>query len=1036
MNFRIAIFTLIICFSSLAGFSQETLPTYHQGQIYVSLDTSFERPTSLKPNQQVLDFFSVFSDQFQITDIRAGFYLSKENIANTYKITFNNSSETAEFIKLIEELDHVNYAERIPISRFHEFPNDLGPNTTGNNGQYYLYKIQAPSAWDILNQGNPNIVVAVIDDACQTNHPEISGFTTNPFNVVDNSNNVEPTNINWDHGTFIAGLITAKTNNGEGMASVGRGLRVMPIRVTNNANPDLLFNEYEAVIYAISQGVEVMNLSWGNEVPSQTGLSAINNAYNAGVVVVASAGNDNNSNVVYPAAYPNVISVASTTQIDTKSTFSGFGTWIDICAPGSLLWSIAPTDSYTVKSGTSFSAPLVSAAAGMMLSINPDLTPDEVRACLLSSADNINLFNPDYLGLLGAGRLNLRNALQCVESKESAYDVWLTEIISPSVSSCESNSPLQVRVINSGSDTVFSMNIRWQLDDEFAITEPWNDTLPPGEAVIINLSDIDAIPGTHSLRVTILDVLNSINFDAYPSNNVIIFPFEVLSPVGILLPFQDSFESGNFNSNGWTNINEDSDFGWEIALSSGTIPGNRSARLPYYIDFEPGNRDYLVSPGFNLSGYSSVTMSFEYAYQQRTPGLSDTLIISVSTDCGESWIRLSTQSENDFYSFATLPYAGSFFIPQIPEDWCVASSFISCMDIDLSGFAGMTGVRVRFEGYNNSGNNIYIDNVNISGDLAELSPVANFNANGNLQVCLGEPVVFTNTSYNNPQLYKWSFPGAFVDSSLAFEPVVQYPDTGTYDVELIVSNDLGSDTLAFSSYITVLPNPEILVTVNPDSICRGESATLYASGGVAYFWSAASGLSPTYADTVTVSPQTTTSYMVTGVSQEGCTNSASNQIVVILAPALPTISTLDTILISSVADEYQWFVNGVIIEGATSQLHVPQINGNYNVRVFNEFGCTSISNPFNVTWVGIENLYLDQSIELFPNPAVDLLTVKSTNNLNSLIVFSAQGQVITQHSEINANTFNLDLSEIAQGYYLVKINSDKGSATIPFVRID
>jgi len=1014
------------------AFGQSDDDRFYDGELYVRLENSFSQPKSMKAPDDVLSFFEQFSDEFQITEIKAGFFFAIDNLRNTYRIRFQNHQETEQFIKELENEKSVVYAEKIPKNRFHDFPNDLGPNTTGNNGQYYLYKIQAPAAWDILNQGNSNIKIAVVDDACETTHPELVGNIIAPYNAVTGTTDVEPTNNNWDHGTFISGLIAANTNNEMGMASLGRGLSVLPIRVTDSSNPNNAVAGFEGISYAISQGVDVINISWGSEDPSQTGIETMNSAYNAGIVTIASAGNDNSSNVVYPAAYPNVISVASTTQIDTKSTFSSYGTWIDICAPGSLLWSLSPSNSYTVKDGTSFSAPLVSATVGLMLSINPELTPDEVRSCLLSSCDNINLFNPDYLGLLGAGRLNVQNALLCVNSEESPYDVWLSEIISPSVSSCQTSAEHQIRVVNSGLDTLFSMNIRWQIDDGFALTEPWNDTLAPGQAVIITLPQIEVTPGNHTLKVTILNQLNGDQMDAYPSDNVIVFPFEVLTPTGITLPFQETFETGNFNTNGWTNINQESDFGWEIAVTSGTAPGTRSARLPYYIDFQTGTRDYLVSPTFNLSGYSSVNLGFEFAYQQRTQGLTDSLILSVSSDCGENWVRIFAAGENNFNSFATVPLSGSFFIPQLPEDWCVESSFNNCVNLDLSGFAGMTGVRFRFEGYNGSGNNIYIDNINVTGELAEVLPVADFNANGNLQVCLGEPVLFTNTSYNNPTEYQWSLPGAIVDSSEVFSPLVLYPDTGSYDVELIVSNTLGSDTLLLESYITVLPIPEIFITIEPDSVCKGTGAQLEASNGIAYFWSAAPGLEATYSQSVSVSPQNTTNYVVTGLSALGCTNTASATLTVINPPQTPTISQQDTILISSPANSYQWFVNGLEIEGATSQLHVPQVNGNYNVRIFNDFGCTSISNPFNVTGVSIEHVQVNSLIQVFPNPADRILNLEANSPIEEYVIFDSTGRLIMQVSANKSLTLAIQIDELVSGIYTLRIQTQQGIQSVLF----
>lgn len=1032
---RIFILTIsALVFNLTIGLFAQSDHLYHEGLLYVRLSDSFKSPKSIDAPMEVLDFFSQFKSQFGVQKVYSSFFLADGDLSNTFKVKFEREDLVHEFIKMLEKQAEVVYAEQIPVAKFHDFPNDLGPNTSGNNGQYYLYRIQAPQAWDILNQGDPNVVVAVIDDACQTNHPEIEGFTSGAFNAVDFSNNVEPTNNNWDHGTFIAGLITARTNNNEGMASLGRGLRVLPIRVTGPGSPDVIIAgaEYESVIYAVAQGVEVINLSLGSEVPSQTGLSAMINAYNAGVVVVASAGNDNNSSTVYPAAFPNVISVAATTQIDTKASFSGFGSWIDISAPGNLIWSLAPTNDFTVKSGTSFSAPLVSATVGLMLSVNPDLTVDEVRNCLLSAADNIDIFNPDFIGQLGAGRLNVRNALNCVASSGSNFDVWLTDVLSPASSSCSNNFEQQIRVMNTGLDTVYSMNIRFQLDNNFAQTESWTGVLPPGETTVITLSELQAIVGDHSLRITILNSLNNTELDSYPADNEIIHPFEIVSSVGINLPFTESFESGSFNTNNWFNQNPDTDFGWEIANTTGTFPGGKSARLPYFIDFQSGSQDFLTSNTFNLSSYTNIQLSFEYAYQQRTQGLSDTLVVSISSDCGTNWVRVFEGWENNFNSFATKPLAGVFFQPGLASDWCTESTLNSCVDIDLSGFAGESGVRIRFEGYNSNGNNIYIDNINLSGELVEVPPIANFNANGNLSVCLGEEVQLANLSLNNPTEYKWSFPGAEIDSSVVFQPSIIYPDTGVYDIQLIATNILGSDTLLLNNYIIVLPLPEINATVVPDSVCRGEQALLQASGGIDYFWASSPGFPAIYTDSISVSPSNSTTYSVIGLSALGCTDTSSVRLTIIPPPATPTINNQDTILVASPAASYQWFVNGNEIEGANTILHVPLVNGNYNVRVYDSFGCNSISNPVNVNWVGINKIILSDLINAYPVPANGVLNISSTKTIDSYDIYDSTGKLVTS-AHPKASDFGINTSSFANGIYDLLILSDSEYGTLKFM---
>lgn len=1022
---------IVLCFShGLALNAQNAGNQYHEGQLYVKFSDAVPHPQSIEPVAAVKELFRSLEQEFGITKIKAGFYFAND-MANVYRVYFSDTSKTSGLISVLEQHAHVLYAERIPISKRFDYPNDLGANAQGANGQYYLYKIGAPLAWDI-QLGSPNIKVAVVDDAVETTHSELSGFTFQGYDVVDNDFDIMPPSNDWDHGTFISGMIAARTDNGQGMASLARGVRILPVKITDDINSNILQNEYEGVLFAAAQGSHVINMSWGSSIPSQTGLAAMNSAHNSGAVLVAAAGNDNSSLVTYPAAYPHVISVASTTSIDSKSSFSNYGSWIDISAPGTQIWSLLPNNSYGVKSGTSFAAPLVSAAAALLLSNNPSLTPDQVLACLQSSADNIDIFNASYVGQLGAGRLNVRQALQCVASSESAYEVWLSQVISPAQTSCETELSPQIRVVNAGSDTVFSMNIRWQIDNGFALILPWSDTLLPGNASIISFPVSSHSIGHHTLNVSILDTLNGSYLDAYPSNNSITYSFQINPSGGIQLPFLETFESGSFATNNWTTLNPGSDYSWEIASSSGTLPGSKSARLPYYLDFETGSRDYLISPTLNFSGYSNISCSFNYAYMERTAGLTDSLLVSVSSDCGQTWVNMLAFGEG-FNPFATAENNGTFFVPNLDTDWCGTTGNPACATINLSGFDGMSGIRIRFEGLNANGNNIYIDNINITGTPTSAAPVAAFDAEGNLQVCRGQSVAFNNTSLNAPQNYLWSFPGAAITGSSDAFPVVTYNTTGTYDVQLIVANAFGADSLSLSNYITVLELPDVSVIFNPDTVCRGQAAVLTATGADLYHWNAAPSLPASNLTSVTVNPTSTTSFTVTGWAQSTCTSSITRALTVLNPPTAPVISTDNASITSTAASHYLWYVNGVEIENSDAQSIVPLVNGNYNVRIYDAYGCSAISIPFTVNFVGIEDVKLPE-FKLVPNPANVKVTIHSNQKIEQIQVFHVNGQWLMTID--NANAFKevaFSTLEMAKGYYLLRVSGDFGIKTMPLL---
>jgi PKD repeat protein len=507
------------------------------------------------------------------------------------------------------------------------------------------------------------------------------------------------------------------------------------------------------------------------------------------------------------------------------------------------------------------------------------------------------------------------------------------------------------------------------------------------------------------------------------ANNYLYYSFHVNNPIGSNLPFSETFESNSLNTNNWSIGNSTGTSTWEFATSNGTSPGNKSLRLPYFSDFSTGTSDFLISPTLNLTGYSSINLTFDYAYEQRYPWITDSLAVSVSSDCGQTWNRLWSRGENQdtTYNFATSEFTGSFFTPQSPSDWCEGFSGVSCGLINFSSFAGMTGVRFRFEGYNSNGNNIYIDNINLSGVSSNEPPVAGFSVPANSKVCQSAPVQFTNTSLNNPVSFSWTFEGASPANSTLSSPSVSYSIPGSYDVELIVSNGILSDTLNLVDYIVVNPIPNIQILASADSICLGTQISLQASGGSSYFWNPGPGLLSSDIDSVTVSPTSTSTYSIAGVSEIGCINTDNAAITIISPPAAPVITMLDYTMASSPAQSYIWYVNGVEIPDSDTMFWQPIYNGNYNVRIYDQYGCTAISAPFAFSWVGTDDLP-NQEIRIFPNPAMSKFKIDSELPIEYISVYSSSGQL--QYSKSgDFKTLEIGSDSWGAGVYLVRIKT-------------
>lgn len=284
------------------------------------------------------------------------------------------------------------------------------PNDTYFANQWWLTKLRAQEAWSAMPYALKPVVVAVIDGGVDINHPDLANkiiqggrdFYANTEDVSDYAN----------HGTAVAGIIAANTDNAVGIAGLSGNfnVKILPLKVVS---PDLyisLSDEIEAIEYAIAMGVDVINLSLGDISPYETEKVAINRALQAGISVVASAGNNYSSGYYYPASYDGVISVGATNSSDLKTPYSNYNDKVDVVAPGDNIYSCNPANSYGAHYGTSFSAPMVSAIVAMVKSLKPEFTPLQMEALIQGSAVDLGAVGRD--NNYGYGRADALNAVK------------------------------------------------------------------------------------------------------------------------------------------------------------------------------------------------------------------------------------------------------------------------------------------------------------------------------------------------------------------------------------------------------------------------------------------------------------------------------------------------------------------------------------------------------------------------------------------------------------------------------------------------
>jgi subtilisin family serine protease/PKD repeat protein len=374
--------------------------------------------------EQIQPLFSAADDPASSMQARAD-NAAETELTRMYELTLAQDGDVERVIAVLNEDPAVEWAEPDYLA----YAADTIPNDPLFAGQWGLSQIDAPGAWDVVT-GTPLVVIAVLDSGLDMSHPDLADRVwTNPGEVpgdgVDNDVNNHIDDIHgWDfiyddndpsddngHGTQVAGIAAATTDNGSGMAGVCWNCEIMPVKVMQMSGVANYSDIVKGIYYAAEKGAEIINISLGGYSDSSALQEAIQYALEKDAVVVAGAGNDNVSTPFYPAAYPEVLAVAGTTESDTKAAFSNYGSWIDVSAPGEAITSTFLGGGYGPVNGTSFAAPYASGLAALLRSQHTDWSEALVRAQIVHRSDSIEALNPTYTGQLGSGRINANTAV-------------------------------------------------------------------------------------------------------------------------------------------------------------------------------------------------------------------------------------------------------------------------------------------------------------------------------------------------------------------------------------------------------------------------------------------------------------------------------------------------------------------------------------------------------------------------------------------------------------------------------------------------
>lgn len=291
----------------------------------------------------------------------------------------------------------------------------LTPNDPYYSSQWHLPKIGAPYAWDI-SVGSQSIIIAVLDSGVDPTHPDLAGKLLQGWNFYDNN---ADTNDIHGHGTKVAGTAAAIANNGIGVASVAWSCPILPVRVTDPNGYTTYSLLSKGLVYAADRGARVAIMSFHVFNGSTTLTSAAKYLMEKGGLAVAAGGNTG----VYEnySDNPYIISVSATTSSDAIASFSSYGPYIDLSAPGVSIYTTFKGGGYGASSGTSFSAPIVAGVIALIFSVNPSLAPSKVEQILEDTA--VDLGAAGYDVYYGWGRVEAYEALRAAASISTPPDV-------------------------------------------------------------------------------------------------------------------------------------------------------------------------------------------------------------------------------------------------------------------------------------------------------------------------------------------------------------------------------------------------------------------------------------------------------------------------------------------------------------------------------------------------------------------------------------------------------------------------------------
>jgi subtilisin family serine protease len=433
----------------------------------------------------------------------------------------------------------------------------LTPDDPGITYQWALDAVDAYDAWDV-DMGSHDVVVAVLDTGIDWNHPDlVANMWTNAdgyhgYNIVDDNwfpmdDNIHGYDDSGDwianlytyHGTHVAGIIGAVTDNAIGMAGLAQ-VRLMAVKVMNESGEGTDGMVASGIRWAVDHGADIVTMSLGVEGTSTSMENAVNYAVDHEVIMVAAAGNDGTSVVSYPAAYPEVIAVGAIDDTSRRALFSNYGANLDLVAPGVMIYSTQGGSGYQYLSGTSAAAPHVAGVAAVMLSVAPALEPKEISEIINETATDI--VQTGYDPTTGWGIVNAFRAIEAVSSPR----VTITdppEFVEP-------NTTYSISWMVSGGDpgVIESTTLFWGTTSS-SITTPTTEFSGTTWAVF-TVDNLPSLPSNGTLYLRAVATVDGADY----ASDVLALPVHEASEDNIFLQFLKDMQDFIFNDLGLINF--------------------------------------------------------------------------------------------------------------------------------------------------------------------------------------------------------------------------------------------------------------------------------------------------------------------------------------------------------------------------------------------------------------------------------------------------------------------------------------------------